>query len=93
MNSVPVVGRQALYLQNMGENLAIATQDGSAPNQRETGMLPPELALTARPPTGGSADRPKFAYGARLLGASSIAVRVSAAERGITDPVWLLSRA
>ena len=86
MNSVPVAGRQALYLQNMGENLAIATQEGRAPNQRETRMLPPELARSARSLTGGSADRSQFAYGARLLGASSIAVRVSAAERGITDP-------
>ena len=42
MNSVPVVGRQALYLQNMGENLAIATQEGRAP----TG-LPVRIGVSA----------------------------------------------
>ncbi len=89
MSSVPVVGRQALYLQMLGEELATATWEGRAPNQPPTGMLPPELAPTARPPAGGSPDRPKFvsmAYGARLAGANSIAVRMSAAECGITDP-------
>ena len=89
MSSVPVVGRQALYLQMLGEELATATCEGRAPNQPPTGMLPPELAPTARPPAGGSPDRPKFvsmAYGARLAGANSIAVRIVASLDRVKFP-------
>ena len=88
MKFVPVVGRQALYLQNLGENLALATQAGEAPNQRPTAMLPPEFAPTVcQPPPGAPRGAtPRMDYGPRLAGANSIAVRVSAAERGITDP-------
>ena len=88
MKFVPVVGRQALYLQNLGENLALATQAGEAPNQRPTAMLPPEFAPTVSqlPPGAPRGATPRMDYGPRLAGANSIAVRVSAAERGITDP-------
>ena len=89
MDGLPVAGRQALYLQMLGESLASATQEGQAPNQHASAMLPPELAPRAR---GPAADAPegqrgmRMAYGPRLMGANSIAVRASAAERGITDP-------
>ena len=86
MEQGTVEGKAARMMNDLGQTLAAATRAMSAPNQRESDLLPPEMI--SKPNKDGSRHpdgNPKMSYGDRFQGGNSIQLRLDAEARGTTD--------